>query len=121
MLMPISSPCYLKEAGGNRHADAEDDKDRLRIMFGSCNKNRPESEEPLLDQPFWPIIEENKPDAWIWGGDNVYVDARRNRGWLPSAEAFMNSLSSGMHMLDYAFVPAHEARVGLPRLPSPTL
>lgn len=115
--MPILFPCYLQEAGGNRHADAEDDKDRLRIMFGSCNKNRPE--EPQLDQPFWPIIEEKKPDAWIWGGDNVYVDARRNRGWLPSAEAFMNSLSSGMHMLDYAFVPAREDRVGLPETPQP--
>lgn len=38
------------------------------IAFGSCNRE-------FLPQPMWPIITENHPDLWIWGGDNVYGDS----------------------------------------------
>lgn len=41
----------------------------LRINFGSCNNAN-------LSQPLWPQIIERKPDAWIWGGDNIYADWR---------------------------------------------
>lgn len=38
-----------------------------RIAFGSCNRHD-------LPQPLWPVIANNKPDLWIWLGDNVYGD-----------------------------------------------
>ncbi|SEL85546.1 alkaline phosphatase D [Aquimarina amphilecti] len=38
------------------------------IAFGSCNKqNSP--------QPFWEEILKNKPNVFIWGGDNIYGDS----------------------------------------------
>lgn len=36
-----------------------------RIAFGSCNM-------PKLSQNIWPVILENKPQLWIWLGDNIY-------------------------------------------------
>lgn len=36
-----------------------------RIAFGSCN------DQSRLN-PFWPILEERKPAAFIWGGDAIY-------------------------------------------------
>lgn len=41
----------------------------FRIAFGSCNRqNRP--------QPLWDDILKDKPDLWIWLGDNIYGDSR---------------------------------------------
>ncbi|MDQ8206746.1 alkaline phosphatase D family protein [Coraliomargarita sp. SDUM461003] len=37
------------------------------IAFGSCNRDE-------LPQPLWPIIADQAPDLWIWGGDNIYAD-----------------------------------------------
>lgn len=38
-----------------------------RLSFGSCtDQNDP--------QPLWRDLINQKPDLWIWGGDNVYVD-----------------------------------------------
>ena len=37
------------------------------IAFGSCNK---QSIENIL----WQEIIKNKPNLWIWGGDNIYAD-----------------------------------------------
>ena len=37
------------------------------IAFGSCNRQN-------LPQPLWDPILKNKPDVFIWGGDNVYAD-----------------------------------------------
>ncbi len=39
------------------------------IAFGSCNRQ----DKP---QPLWPFILEEKPDVWIWLGDNIYGDTR---------------------------------------------
>ncbi len=39
------------------------------IAFGSCNRQ-------FLPQPLWPVIAENQPDLWIWGGDNIYGDSK---------------------------------------------
>jgi alkaline phosphatase D len=39
------------------------------IAFGSCNRQN-------LAQPLWPVISENSPDLWIWGGDNIYGDSK---------------------------------------------
>ncbi len=37
------------------------------IAFGSCNKTH-------LPNILWDDIIKEKPDVWIWGGDNVYAD-----------------------------------------------
>lgn len=37
------------------------------VAFGSCNKQ----DKP---QPMWDAIERQKPDLWIWLGDNIYGD-----------------------------------------------
>lgn len=37
------------------------------IAFGSCNKQD-------LPQPAWTAILADKPDLWIWMGDNIYAD-----------------------------------------------
>lgn len=42
-------------------------KDLKRIAFGSCNDQGDA-------QPLWEDLLVQKPDLWIWGGDNVYVD-----------------------------------------------
>lgn len=39
------------------------------VAFGSCNRQN-------LPQPLWPVISENSPDLWIWGGDNIYGDSK---------------------------------------------
>jgi hypothetical protein len=38
---------------------------KSRIAFGSCN------EQSRLN-PFWPVLEQRKPAAFIWGGDAIY-------------------------------------------------
>ncbi len=43
-------------------------KKKFTIAFGSCNRQN-------LPQTFWPTIAENKPDVWIWLGDNIYGDS----------------------------------------------
>ncbi|MCP3929564.1 MAG: alkaline phosphatase family protein [Bacteroidetes bacterium] len=37
------------------------------IAFGSCNRQE-------LPQIMWPYILENKPELWVWLGDNIYGD-----------------------------------------------
>lgn len=44
-----------------------EEKVDFTIVFASCNdQNRA--------QPLWKPILENKPDVFIWGGDNIYAD-----------------------------------------------
>ncbi|OED47250.1 hypothetical protein AB832_00650 [Flavobacteriaceae bacterium (ex Bugula neritina AB1)] len=38
------------------------------IAFGSCNKQ-------TAPQPLWKEILKNKPNIFIWGGDNIYADS----------------------------------------------
>lgn len=40
---------------------------KFLIAFGSCNRND-------LPNQLWDDILVQKPDLWIWGGDNVYAD-----------------------------------------------
>ena len=42
-------------------------KEIKRLSFGSCN-------DQVDEQPLWDDLIKQKPDLWIWGGDNVYVD-----------------------------------------------
>jgi alkaline phosphatase D len=37
------------------------------LAFGSCNRQN-------LENHMWSAIEENHPDVWVWGGDNIYSD-----------------------------------------------
>jgi len=48
-----------------------DDFDRplTKIALGACNRQS-------LPQPMWDVIEAQKPDLWIWMGDNIYGDTR---------------------------------------------
>jgi alkaline phosphatase D len=39
-----------------------------RIAFGSCNRQD-------RSQAYWEMIGEQKPDQWIWLGDNIYGDS----------------------------------------------
>ncbi|VEU40387.1 unnamed protein product [Pseudo-nitzschia multistriata] len=40
-----------------------------RLIFGSCNSQH-------YEQPFWKIIGERNPAAFVWTGDSVYADDR---------------------------------------------
>ncbi len=42
-------------------------KPSLTIAFGSCNRHD-------LPQTLWPVIAQDKPDVWLWLGDNIYGD-----------------------------------------------
>ena len=37
------------------------------IAFGSCNRQN-------LPQPMWDVIAKDKPNLWLWLGDNIYGD-----------------------------------------------
>ncbi len=51
------------------HHPSDFDSQLEVIAFGSCNRQ-------FLPQPLWPVIAENQPDLWIWGGDNIYGDSK---------------------------------------------
>ncbi len=40
------------------------------FAFGSCN-------DQSKNQPLWPYILKEKPQLWIWGGDNIYADTSK--------------------------------------------
>lgn len=44
-------------------------KELNRIAFGSCN----DQNDP---QPLWKDVIQQKPDLWIWAGDNIYADTQ---------------------------------------------
>ena len=52
------------------------DKPLQTIAFGSCNRAD-------LDQKMWPAVLANRPDLWIWLGDNIYADTE-NMGAMRS-------------------------------------
>lgn len=37
------------------------------LAFGSCNKQD-------ANQSYWNVIQQQQPDVFIWGGDNIYAD-----------------------------------------------
>ena len=43
------------------------DKRLTTIAFGSCNRID-------RDQKIWTSVLANRPDLWVWLGDNVYAD-----------------------------------------------
>ncbi|KAL3934401.1 MAG: hypothetical protein SGBAC_009875 [Bacillariaceae sp.] len=42
-----------------------------RIIIGSCNSQHHQH------QPFWPIIQSRNPTSFVWAGDAVYADDRK--------------------------------------------
>ncbi|MEM6391634.1 MAG: alkaline phosphatase D family protein [Planctomycetota bacterium] len=51
-----------------------------RIAFGSCAfEDRP--------QPIWPVIARNRPDLFLFLGDNVYIDKLDGRTRIPTTRA----------------------------------
>lgn len=57
-------------------------KNLNRISFGSCNDQDDE-------QPLWKDLIKQKPDLWIWGGDNIYADWTRVT--MPEAYQLQNA------------------------------
>lgn len=53
--------------GSKNEADGSDSPRNSRIIFGSCNSQH-------YEQPFWKVIRERNPTAFIWAGDAVYAD-----------------------------------------------
>ena len=45
----------------------DNDKILHKIAFGSCNHQD-------LDQQIWEAVNQQEPEIWIWGGDNIYGD-----------------------------------------------
>ena len=52
----------------SRPAALAQTKKELTVAFGSCNRQN-------LPQPMWGAISQEKPDLWIWLGDNIYGDS----------------------------------------------
>lgn len=46
---------------------AQTGQDDFVLVFGSCNN------QDLVNH-LWPSILEQRPDLWVWGGDNIYSD-----------------------------------------------
>lgn len=57
---------WLALVWGGLTAEAQTKKE-LTLAFGSCNRID-------LPQPLWPVIAREKPDVWVWLGDNIYGD-----------------------------------------------
>lgn len=48
-------------------ADENPQKSDFILTFGSCNRVD-------LENKLWDDVLLNKPDVWVWGGDNIYAD-----------------------------------------------
>ena len=62
----ILGALWLALVWGGLTAEAQPKKE-LTLAFGSCNRID-------LPQPLWPVIAREKPDVWVWLGDNIYGD-----------------------------------------------
>lgn len=70
-----------------------------RFAFGSCNNE----ETPQL---LWKDIREQKPDLWIWGGDNIYADWGKSAGAVEASYKKQNSIQ------DYAALKEQTPIIG---------
>ncbi len=76
-ILPLSAALALLLAGpglGGAYPGVSDSLLRpkprpavLTVAFGSCNRQN-------LPQPLWPVIAQDRPDVWVWLGDNIYGD-----------------------------------------------
>jgi alkaline phosphatase D len=58
-----------KETSAHRTYDSKIEPMR-RLSFGSCNDQNKE-------QSIWRAILDGEPDAWLWLGDNIYTDTKK--------------------------------------------
>ncbi|QTY26611.1 alkaline phosphatase D family protein [Flavobacterium sp. CS20] len=54
---------------GNNVETLENNSFDFVVAFGSCNRQD-------LEQPLWNAMAKQKPDIFIWGGDNIYADTK---------------------------------------------
>ncbi|GHA44124.1 hypothetical protein GCM10007103_26680 [Salinimicrobium marinum] len=69
LLLLLNSCTSSKKTGQAEKLVSEissEDSD-FTIAFGSCNRQD-------LPQPLWDPVLANRPDVFIWGGDNIYAD-----------------------------------------------
>ncbi|WP_154856435.1 alkaline phosphatase D family protein [Cyclobacterium xiamenense] len=59
--------CLLVAACSPPSTENQVNKGPGTLAFGSCNRQH-------LPQPLWKPILDEKPDVWIWLGDNIYAD-----------------------------------------------
>ncbi|KAG7369680.1 PhoD-like phosphatase [Nitzschia inconspicua] len=72
-----------------------------RIIFGSCSSQH-------FEQPFWDVIQRRDPTAFVWAGDAVYADDRRdeNGSILDGTPDYLRMLYQQQH-----HVPGYQALV----------
>ncbi len=63
----FSAGCKRAPQSAAAPADTAKAAPLTTIAFGSCNREN-------RDQPLWPVIVGNRPQLWIWLGDNIYGD-----------------------------------------------
>ena len=74
LFLLLNTGCQIsKESISSHHSLYQGQKWNTRkkittIAFGSCNRQD-------LPQDIWNQIALNKPDLWIWTGDNIYGDS----------------------------------------------
>lgn len=72
-ILRISLLLFLLNSCGSSNSISTNDQvttnfeSDFNILFGSCNKQD-------ANQPLWDAILGNKPDVFVWGGDNIYAD-----------------------------------------------
>ncbi|MBD0260507.1 MAG: alkaline phosphatase family protein [Cytophagales bacterium] len=66
---PFFGGCKRSPQSAATPADTTKAAPLTTIAFGSCNRENKE-------QPLWPVIVGNRPQLWIWLGDNIYGDTQ---------------------------------------------
>ena len=64
LLLSIALILFVTSCGAQSEEHIQSE---ITIAFGSCNKHDKE-------QPLWDDILADKPDVWVWLGDNIYGD-----------------------------------------------
>ena len=68
MLTGCRTPKPMATTSGQPTPSSQEEKAVTTIAFGSCSRQS-------LPQPLWDDIVAQKPDLWIWLGDNIYGDS----------------------------------------------
>jgi alkaline phosphatase D len=68
----------------NNHQRLKSIQQLKHFAFGSCNYHQ-------AHQYIWPVLTQQKPQLWIWGGDAVYGDWNKNSEELRQSFATQNS------------------------------
>lgn len=79
-----------------------------RIIFGSCNSQ-------YYEQPFWKIIRERNPIAFVWAGDAVYADDQMRQSWSseePTPSCIDKSRKEGNIRWPWSSILKHRSRSG---------